>query len=181
MKIGRVRKKILLTLASGIALGLTHRPDQSFRIIKSFLHAWQDINERYLRDTIRELYQSKLIDYKEEDDGTVTLVLSEAGKKKSLRFNLDIMTIQKPKRWDGVWRLVLFDIPESQKQERDAFAQKLKQIGFQSLQKSAFIFPYECKDELDFMIEILNLRRYVRSMLVQHIDNEIDLRDRFKL
>lgn len=181
MKIGRVQKKILLTLASGAALGLSHRPDQSFRIIKSFFRAWRDMNERSVRDAIRKLYQSKMIDYKEEDDGTITLIISREGKKKSLRFDIDTITIRQPKHWDGIWRLALFDIPERLKRERDAFAQKLKQIGFRPLQKSAFIFPYGCKDELDFMIEILNIRRYVRSILVKRIDNELDLRKQFKL
>ena len=181
MRIGRVQQKILLTLASGVALGLSRRPDQSFRIIKSFFRAWRDINERSVRDAIRKLYQSKLIDYREEDNGTITLVLSENGKKKSLRYSIDTMKIRIPKTWDRKWRLVLFDIPERFKKERDAFAQKLKQIGFYPLQKSAFIFPYDCKDELDFMIEILNIRRYVRSILVKYIDNELDLRRQFKL
>ena len=49
------------------------------------------------------------------------------------------------------------------------------------LQKSIYIYPFECKDELDFIIEYFNLRRYVRYGLLKEIDNELHLRKIFDL
>src|SRR3989344_4593151 len=59
--------------------------------------------------------------------------------------------IKKPARWDKLWRLVIFDIPEEERTGRMALAAKLKELGFYPLQKSVFIHPYECKDEIDFI------------------------------
>ncbi len=39
----------------------------------------------------------------------------------------------------------------------------------------------QSKDEIDFLVEFLNLRRYVRFMLVRRIDNELHLKKIFRL
>lgn len=180
-KIGPTGQKVLLLLGTGLALGLTHRPDQYFRIIKSTHQEWKKIDNRSLHTAIKRLYQSKMVDYKENDDGTVTLTLSKNGENRLLRYNLDKIKIKKPVRWDKVWRLVIFDIPENFKQGRNALAAKLKQLGFYPLQKSVFIYPYECKNEVDFIVEIFNLRPYVRFLVVKETDIDLDLKNKFRL
>ena len=179
--LGPVGKKILLLLSAGLALSLTRRPDTYFRIIKSTAKEWRKINERSLREAIRKLYGSKIIDYRENKDGTVKLVLTGAGQKKALVYNLDKIEIKKPAQWDKLWRLVIFDIPENKKKGRMALALKLKEIGFYPMQKSVFIHPYECKNEIDFIVEIFDLAPYVRFLRVKDIDIELDLRSRFRL
>jgi len=54
-------------------------------------------------------------------------------------------------------------------------------LGFYPLQKSVFIHPYECKDEIDFITEIFDLAPYVRFLRVKDIDIEQDLEERFRL
>ena len=179
--LGPIGKKTLLLLSAGLTLSLTRRPDYYFRIIKSASKEWQKINERSLREAIRKLYKSKIIDYKENNDGTVKLILTEAGKKRVLVYNLDKIKIKKPARWDGLWRLVTFDIPEDKKKRRMALAEKLKEIGFYPMQKSVFIHPYECKDEINFIVEIFDLAPYVRFLRVKDVDIELDLKNRFRL
>jgi DNA-binding transcriptional regulator PaaX len=181
IRLGSAAQKILLLLQGGLALGLTQRPDTYFRIIRGITKEWQDINKRTLHEAIKKLYQSKLIDYKENDDGTVDLVLNDDGKKRALKYNLDTIKIKKSAKWDGLWRVIIFDIPECFKQGRDALAVKLKQMGFYPLQKSVFIYPYECKNEIDFIIEIFDLRQYVRIMLVKETDVDLDLKNKFKI
>src|SRR3989344_4478432 len=58
---------------------------------------------------------------------------------------------------------------------------KIKQLGFYELQKSAFIFPYNCKDEIDFIIEFYRLRKYARFAVLESIDNEKHLKQIFSL
>lgn len=180
-QLGPIGKKVILLLETGLVLSLTHRPDVYFRIIKKAAKEWQKINQRSLRESIRKLYESKIIDCKESNDGTVKLVLTEEGRKRILNFNLDKIEIKKPAKWDGLWRLVIFDVPEDERKGRMALAAKLKEIGFYPLQKSVFIHPYECKDEIDFIVEIFKLTPYVRFLRVRDIDTELDLRDKFRL
>lgn len=90
------------------------------------------------------------------------------------------MKIQEPKHWDGKWRMVLFDIPSSMKKLRDNFRFHLKRLGFYQYQKSVFIHPYPCQEEIDFLLELYSARRYVRQLVVSEIDNDLHLKKIFK-
>jgi len=180
-QIGPVGKKVLLLLGGGLTLSLTRRPDAYFRIVKGITKEWRKINERSLRESIRKLYRSKIVDYKENNDGTVKLVLTEAGKKKVLLYDLDKLKINRPPRWDRMWRMVVFDIPETKKPARMALASKLKELEFYPMQKSVFIHPYECQNEINFITELFNIVPYVRFLRVKDVDIELDLKNRFHL
>jgi len=177
--VGPVAKKILLLLATGARLSLTRRPDVYFRILRETAAEWGKLNEESLRRTVKKLYQSKLIGCREHNDGTVELVLGEEGAKRVLRYQLDTIEIKKPAKWDGLWRVVMFDIPEQKREGRNALGAKLKELGFYPLQKSAFILPYACKDEIDFIVELFELRPYVRMLIVKEIDIGLHLKQKF--
>jgi DNA-binding transcriptional regulator PaaX len=178
-KIGPVKQKVLTLLCAGLALSLSRSPRGQWRIIKSARKEWDKINQRSLREAVRKLYQSKIVGYKENKDGTITLVLNEDGKKLALRYNLENIEIKKPARWDRLWRVVIFDIPESNKRGRDALAAKLKNLGFIAIQKSVFVYPHDCKKEVDFIVEIFDLRPFVRFIVAEEIDIDLDLKSRF--
>ncbi len=180
-RLGPKAKKILLLLEAGVVLLLTRRPDVYFSILKKAAKEWKRINERNLRDTIRRLYKSKLIDYKENKDKTVMIVLNEKGRKRILKYNLDKIQIKKPLRWDNLWRLIVFDIPEDKKSGRTSLVAKLKELGFYPMQKSVYIHPYECKNEIDFVAEIFDLVPYIRFLRVKDVDIELDLKNQFHL
>ncbi len=91
------------------------------------------------------------------------------------------MAIKKPQHWDGMWRVVLFDIPERQRKAREALRTDLKQLGLRELQKSVFVHPYPCGDEVDFIIELYQLRPFVRQLVATTIDSELHLKKRFGL
>lgn len=180
-KLGPVAQKILLLLETGVVLGLTNRPDKYFKVLRQATKEWQKINQRSLHNAIKRLYQSKLVDYKENEDGTTSMILSENGKQKLLQCHFDNMVIQRPSKWDGLWRIVIFDIPEELRQGRVALANKLKQLGFYPIQKSVFVFPYECKDEVDFVIEIFEMRPYTRYIIAKEIDVNLHLKQKFNI
>lgn len=179
IKLGPVAQKILLLLAGGIRLSLTRRPDIYFRIAKDIAKEWGEINRRSLQKSIKKLYQSKLISYKEHTDGTVIMTLTANGEKRTLRYRANDICIKKPLKWDSTWRIVIFDIPERHKQGRDALTTKLKELGFYSMQKSVFVHPYECKDEIDFITELFHLAPYVRFIRTKDIDITPHLRRHF--
>lgn len=180
-KLGDVSRKILLLLSTGLLLGLTKRPDYYFRILKTSAREWQKINSRSLHRAIRRLYESKLLDVKENADGTTAVILSQEGKERVLIFDFENMRIKKPPRWDGLWRIVTFDIPESKKKGRDAISRKLRSIGMKPMQKSVFVTPYECRDEIDFISEMFDLKPFVRFIVVKDIDIALHLKKNFDL
>ncbi len=178
---GETQKKILLLLMGGLALGLSGSPKRYFQILESMGKEWKEINRQSLRRAIRNLYQSKLINEKQNSDGTITMILNAKGKEKALTYNLDEMEIKKPERWDNKWRIVLFDIPEKMRKIRDAFRHHLNQLGFFEFQKSVFVYPFDCRDEIDYLIEFYNARRFIRFVVAESVDNELHLRTYFSL
>lgn len=173
-------KKVLLFLLTGATLSICYTPRQYWRTIKIAGKEWKKINKKELQYELRKLYQSKLVKRKENLDGSTTMVLTDKGRLRAITFSFQNMKIDR-KDWDGQWRLVIFDIPEKIKWGRNALRRKIKELGFYELQKSVFVFPYECKDEIDFIIEFFGIRKYVRFGILKEIDNEKHLRTIFKL
>lgn len=181
LKIGPAGQKILLLLAGGLVLGLSGRPDRYFRTLRAMRKEWQEINRRSFHTTIKRLYRAKMVDCRKHGDGMLMLVITKAGKQQLLMYNIKTMTLQKPKRWDGLWRLVIFDIPEHKKPARDALARMLKRLEFAPLQKSVFIHPYPCQGEIDFLTELFRIKSNVHLLTVKETGVDKELRRRFRL
>ena len=176
-----IKQKILLLLLSGAVLGLSRSPKNYFKILKNLPSAWKEINKNRLYRVIREFYNERLISFKENKEGFAEIVLTKEGENKALRFKIDEMEIKKPAKWDGQWRIVIFDIPDRFKKAREALRNKLKDLGFMKLQESVFVFPYECEDEINFIMEVFLIRPFVRFMRVRSFTNEEQIRVNFGL
>jgi DNA-binding transcriptional regulator PaaX len=176
-----IKKKILLLLAGGVALGFAGNPRSQQHAFKTLKRDWKDINRRYLYRVVKEFKQERLVDYVEQENGQTKIVLSEKGKLKILEFKIGTIQIPKPLRWDKKWRIVMFDIPEKRRSERNILRDKLKEIGFREIQKSVFVHPFPCMDEIDFIIEYFQLRNLVKYGEINKISNEEELRLKFRL
>ena len=175
------KQKVLLLLSAGVALGLTPSPAVQWRIIKSLPKAWKDINRTALRRIINEFKYDRLIDFRDEKDGAVTIMISEKGKKMALRFHPEQMTIKKPAIWDKKLRIVIFDIPEKKKAAREALRKKLRQLGFKEVQKSVWAYPYPCEDEIKFLAEFFEVSQHVRVLTVTDMSMDADIKIHFGL
>lgn len=179
--LGPKQEKVLLLLLTLGALSFAGTPRSYFRALKLAGRAWQEINDQNINKVIRNLYESKLIDIRTLSDGTTEMKLTNQGKTRVLYAKYGTMKLPRQDRWDKKWRIVLFDIPEDKKTARDALRQKLVWLGFRELQKSVLVYPYPCRDQLDFLIEYFGLRRYVRTLEATDIDVAVHLKKHFRL
>lgn len=140
-----------------------------------------DLNKDVFTRTVWKLRRSKLLEFKEDGHGFVRAVLTETGKRRILSYRFEDMEINKPKRWDGKWRIVAFDIPENKKAARNALGGKMKSMGLLPFQKSLWIYPYECQNEIDFIAEIFEVGRYVHYIVTHSITNDDLLKKRFNI
>ncbi len=175
-----LKEKILLLLYSGLALGFTYNPRRQWYILKSAAKEWRRIEVNELRRQIANLYRSKLVRKEKNKDGSYRLILTDKGKLRILAYNFEAIR-QKKEDWDNKWRLVIFDIPERIRSSRNILRDRLKRVGFYELQKSVFIFPYECQEEIEYIIEFYDLRKYVRFATIESIDNEVHLKSIFQM
>lgn len=86
-----------------------------------------------------------------------------------------------PHAWDGKWRIVLFDVPESKRPIRDYIRNVLKRQGFKEFQRSMWVWPYKLPAFLTKLLGDPQLRKYTRAITTYDIDYDDDLRRMFKL
>jgi DNA-binding transcriptional regulator PaaX len=181
---GELAKEILLMIAAGLAIPAAFLMPNIPIALKPLLQAITKKcglrkSAHFIR-SVTYLKASRLVSVAEKD-GQQILTLSEDGKKRVLQFDLEKIVIKKPRKWDGYWRLVLFDIPEKRKVGREALRSKLKQLGFYQLQKSCFIHPFDCKSEIDFISEMFEVSSYVNFVLAKEIEGANQLMKYFNL
>lgn len=174
------KEKILLLLLGGLAFGCSYTPGRQWRVLKTVSREWKKLDKKELREGIRGLYRLNFIDKNEEDNGSIRILLTEKGKLRALNLQLENLKTKKQK-WDGKWRMVAFDIPEKYKRGRDALRYRLKNIGFRELQKSVFVFPYDCEKEMSSLVDLFKLKQYVRFGVLESVDNGDTLKQIFKL
>jgi len=170
-------KEILLwMLKAGGIIGLSIlSPQLPTNLLKGYL------KHRYrLKERLAKLELRGWIKITEKQD-QLMLELVEKGEKKALYYRLEDLNIAKPEKWDGLWRVVIFDIPEEKKIAREVLRNKLKQLGFIKLQKSVFVFPYPCKKEIEIIKNAYEIMPYITFMIVKKIDHEEKLKDKFFL
>jgi|SRR3989344_2158971 len=108
------------------------------------------------RNSIRFNQRIKQALFRLERRGLIRI--TEEGKKRKIHLTtqgeklIDALyagayVIPLPVRWDGKWRLVMFDVPEKRKKVRDILRMLLRNASFVHFQDSAWIQPYPC-DEL---------------------------------
>ena len=128
--------------------------------------------DRYrMKRAMESLKRQRLIEIYEKGDDEV-MEITEKGKKRILKYKFDDMNLVRPKKWDGLWRVISFDIPERYKRERSALTRKLKDMEIYPLQKSVFVCPFECRDEIDFVGEVLDVRKYVHYFSANEMDEK---------
>lgn len=103
--------------------------------------------------------------------------LSEEGRKKINSNALDDDTAIILKNWDGNWRIVILDLPEERKNEREALRYLLKKAGFVCVKNSVWIsvYPYE-----NLFINIKNDLGLTTEMIIL-VTNKIDEATRLEL
>jgi|GEM_PF-705112 len=124
---------------------------------------------RKLWRTFNLLKQKHNLEFIKEEDNYLVYGITENGKKKIKKFIFDELRVNAPKNWDGNWRLIIFDIPETQRRIRDSLRRKLEDLNFYQCQKSVWIHPFPCTEEIEFLKDFFNIKPFVKVFLVKEM------------
>lgn len=164
-------RSLLTIAAAGAIIPAALIAPGSLRIIHWLIQKQSKRQDpRLVKGAFMAVRKEKLILFHEENGG-IRITLSAKGKRRYLKYNLDNLVIDRPRTWDGKWRIVIFDIPETFKQNRDIFRQKLKMLGFHQLQKSTWIIPYDCKPQIQFLTHTLDINRFIVFVETSNLDS----------
>lgn len=85
------------------------------------------------------------------------------------------------KKWDGKWRVLIFDIPEKLRFVRDEIRATLISIGFMRLQDSVWIYPYDCEDLITLLKADLEIGKDALYMIVDELEEDKIVKEYFNL
>jgi CRISPR-associated endonuclease Cas2 len=108
------------------------------------------------------------------------LRLTEKGRRVLDRKRLQYETTAH-RKWDGRWRVLIFDIPEKRKRIRDRVRHELVSVGFKLLQRSVWVYPYDCEDLIILLKTELKIGKDMLYMIVDELEYDTHLRTHFKL
>lgn len=133
-------------------------------------------NPYYVNRTLSRLEEQKFI---EKGDDGYQLTLS--GKRWMLKYTLEELSVPKPAKWDGRWRMVIYDVAGHKASLRTLFRNTIKRLGFLNVQESVWIFPYPCEKEMHFLRDYCGMGTDVIYVIAHKIENDRKYREHFEL
>jgi len=138
---------------------------------------WEKFNLWRLRQVIKRMQSSKLVEIKEEQD-IPAIKITQKGKQKLLRYKIDEMALDESS-WDGKWRLIIYDIASTKRANSEIFRNMLNKLRFLKLQRSVYLTPFKCEDEIEYLRLLFEIGNEVQILKVGNLENEVAYRRYF--
>lgn len=130
-------------------------------------------------DTFRYLKRKGLI-----RTNSKTISLTKKGLDAAIRhyINSEIEKERQGRKWGKMWWIVMFDIPQDQRTKRNALRHFIKKLGMVQLQKSVWVYPFDCSNELQLVKDFFNLKdSAVRLIVSKDIGDDKELKKIFNI
>ena len=134
-------------------------------------------SKEYVDTSRKRLVQNKLLEY----TANGFLKLTPKGEAKLRQLELHEYKTKKPKLWDKKWRILIFDIREERRSLRDKVRNTLIAIGFQRLQDSVWVYPYDCEDLMTLLKVDFKVGKELLYLIVEKIENDAWLKKKFNV
>ena len=121
--------------------------------------------------SLKGLKEAGLVENLSSDRTKYTRLTNE-GKKKANSLKIESDNAILDPKWDGKWRIILLDLPESRKNERESLRYLLKKAGFVCLKNSAWISPYPYEHLFTNIKKDLNLTSEIMIFTTDTMDTE---------
>lgn len=107
--------------------------------------------------------------------------LTSTGKRILRRLELADYKLKQPKKWDGKWRILIYDIAERKGVIRRQIMELFKQIGLYRLQDSVWVYPYDCEEIMGLLKTEFGVGKEILYIIADEIENDRHLRLEFGL
>ena len=178
---GKIIDEILRYSVAGTALAASLAlPGLMVGLAKPIEKFMEHLDEK---DRQREL---RRIIYKMKEKGLLVgdyehgLQLTDKARKRLDRISLDDLRARPTDVWDGRWRIILYDLPKDKDSGRHALVACLRSYGCLLLQKSAWITPFPCRQDIETISAQFGVDDYVTYFEAVSLDNEPAMIDRFR-
>lgn len=132
---------------------------------------WHLFNPNYLKQTIKRLNGNGLLE-KSNINNRQVYRISERGKARLLSYIMSELEVPSKPEWDGKWRIVIYDIGATSKDKQQSLRRFLKKMGFYQMQKSVYITPFNCQDEVSYLKSYFGFGTDLKYMLVEQLEED---------
>ncbi len=122
---------------------------------------------------IKNMINDEVIESHETEQSSF-LSLTNTGRQKLRSIKLSSQNHLVTTQWDGYWRIVIVDIPDSRKKDQDALRYILKKAQFVQLKSSLWISPYPLEHMLINMKADMGLHEELIILVSDKIDTETE-------
>ena len=142
-------------------------------------------NEKYnlkyrMKSVAGRLVAKRYVEWVEKD-GKKYLRITPTGRKAFAFEQAKVALKNQKKKWDGRWRMIVFDIPERRSHIRARLRAVMSDIGFVRLQDSVWVYPYDCEDFVALLKAELRIGKDVLYAIADTIEHDKGLRRQFNL
>lgn len=130
------------------------------------------INIARINQELKRLHKRGLVEIIKRKNDVTEVKLTKEGKRKLTRYQIDLLEIEKPQKWDGKWRVIIFDIPIRKNFARELLRRKMKHLGFYKLQASVFVHPYPCYEIVKFLRDYFGVPSEVEYLEVEKLESQ---------
>lgn len=179
-KVTQVALCVLAVASLPVLVFIAATMGNAVQVFKQF-ESSKRLSRGQIRNSINHLRRKKLIEYVNDKNGKTTIKITKKGETRLRIFDIELIKINKPKKWDGKWRLVMFDIPMRFTKGREALRYHLKELNFFQFQKSVWVYPYPCEDEIIFIADFFGVGKHVEVLIAENILRDEKLKKYFDL
>lgn len=168
--------KIVALGAFMIGIGAVPSPRALGKVFRELSIPDTKPNRRAIKRKVWEMYHRGYIEKTPE-----RYELSDIGRRIIEDEKLWSLSVPKPKEWDQIWHIVVFDIPQEKAKIRIQFIRHLQHLGLVFYQRSVWIYPYEMADEVRQIAQFYDILPFISFIKASHVDNSYELRKYFKI
>lgn len=173
IRIGENEKMVLKTIGIGVfvvaSLAIPNLPLALQPIIKAR-------GNKGLQKLLKNLERKRFIYL-----GGEKIKLTTKGRKMLREIQVSDVQIEPMEKWDGIWHLVAYDIPEIYRESRNILREVLERNNFYQIQKSLWACPYNCEEEIAILLKNLNLSEFVVFLTTDKLSNQKEMMGYFNL
>ena len=178
---GQIQKALLTTLLIGGMIAIGAAPRINILKLLGNKKRNQYRLKHQVNDALIRLSRKGLVAFVIKEGRKFARLTPAGSQRLKLEQEKAALLLQRKKRWDKRWRVIIFDIPERRRGVRSRLRAIMQECGFVRLQDSVWVYPHDCEDLTVLMKAELKTGSSILYMVVEKIENDAWLKKHFSI
>lgn len=173
-----VRRATTISAPQIILMALKKLANAPFDVLFEYGKLKHQFSAPTARTAIHRLQKKQFIQC-ERRGNKLLFMLTEEGEREVENIKAKLAS-SKPKKWDGKWRVIVFDVPEKLRGKRDVLRRALVSLGFMRLQRSVWVYPHILPQEFKDLLISASIYGHCMVFEADNLENEEEIKRLFR-